>query len=167
MVDVLVEAAERAENWYTSAAKERVFSLRSRFYSDRAMPVHQRIRYRRFVCKRVACEFERDKQRKTLIRRKRPQEEARGQHVLHGVVPAVQKMIELLELPTGWNSYSASQIKKENVNFAVGLLAQVMRADTPTPQVIPMVGGGVQLEWHTRGINLEISIYSPAEVNFI
>jgi hypothetical protein len=76
-------------------------------------------------------------------------------------------MIELLELPPGWNSYNAKPITKENVNFAFSLLARTMRADTPAPNVVPMVRGGVQLEWHTRGINLEISIYSPTDVRFL
>jgi hypothetical protein len=84
-----------------------------------------------------------------------------------GVISAVQRMIELLELPPGWNSYNAKPITKENVNFAFSLLARTMRADTPAPNVVPMVRGGVQLEWHTRGINLEISIYSPTDVRFL
>jgi hypothetical protein len=73
-------------------------------------------------------------------------------------------MIELLELPPGWNSYNAKPIRKENVNFALSLLGQIMRHDTPVPSVVPLVRGGVQFEWHTRGISLELSIYSPTEV---
>jgi len=76
-------------------------------------------------------------------------------------------MIELLELPPGWNSYNAKPITKENVNFAISLLGRTMHADTPAPNVVPMVRGGVQLEWHTRGISLETSIYSPNEVRFL
>jgi hypothetical protein len=91
----------------------------------------------------------------------------RVQSTPHGVISAVQKMIELLELPPGWNSYNAKPITKENVNFAISLLGRTMHADTPAPNVVPMVRGGVQLEWHTRGINLEISIYSPNEVRFL
>jgi len=83
-----------------------------------------------------------------------------------GYVQTVQTLIELLELPPGWNSYNASPIRKENVNFAVELLARVMRAGTPAPDVVPKVRGGVQLEWHTQGVNLEIAIDSPDEVTF-
>lgn len=81
-------------------------------------------------------------------------------------VQTVNKLIELLELPERWNSYNAKPISKENVTFAVALLAQVMGAGTPAPHVVPKVRGGVQLEWHTRGINLEISIDSPGHVSF-
>jgi hypothetical protein len=81
-------------------------------------------------------------------------------------VQTVQTLIELLELPGGWNSYDASPIRKENVNFSVDLLSRLMRADTPAPQVVPKVRGGVQLEWHTRGVNIEIDIESPGSVTF-
>ncbi len=81
-------------------------------------------------------------------------------------VQTVQTLIELLELPGGWNSYNASPIRKENVNFSVDLLSRLMRVDTPAPQVVPKVRGGVQLEWHTRGVNIEIDIESPERVRF-
>jgi hypothetical protein len=85
-----------------------------------------------------------------------------------GYVPfeTVKTFIELLELPAGWNSYSAEQIRKENVNAAIGLLGRIMRAGTPAPIVVPTVRGGVQLEWHTNGINLEIAIDSPNDISF-
>ena len=83
-----------------------------------------------------------------------------------GYVQTVRTLIELLELPGGWNSYKSSPIRKENVTFAVELLAHLMRVDTPAPNVVPKVRGGVQLEWHTRGVNLEIAIDSPDDVNF-
>lgn len=85
-----------------------------------------------------------------------------------GYVPleTVKIFIELLELPRGWNSYNASQIRKENVNAAVGLLGRVMRPGVPLPIVVPTVRGGVQLEWHTNGINLEIAIDSPNDIGF-
>ena len=81
-------------------------------------------------------------------------------------VKTISKLIELLELPSGWNSYGARQIRKENVNVAVGLLGRIMRPGTPPPIVVPTVRGGVQLEWHTRGLNVEIDISSPEEVSF-
>jgi hypothetical protein len=83
-----------------------------------------------------------------------------------GYVQTVQTLIRLLELPGGWNSYKASPIRKENVNVAVELLARLMRANTPAPNVVPKVRGGVQLEWHTRGVNIEVAIDSPEEVTF-
>lgn len=90
----------------------------------------------------------------------------RDNKVPPGAILAIQKMIELLELPPGWNSHNAKPIRKENVSYAVALLGHVMSRDTPSPDVVPMVRGGVQLEWHTHGVNVEISIYSPGDVRF-
>jgi hypothetical protein len=81
-------------------------------------------------------------------------------------VRTVQTLIELLELPGGWNSYNAKPIRKENVRVAVDLLARLMREGTPAPVVVPKVRGGVQLEWHANGINIEIEINSPDDVSF-
>jgi hypothetical protein len=83
-----------------------------------------------------------------------------------GYVRTVKTLIELLELPGGWNSYNAKPIRKENVTFAVDLLSRLMHENTPEPDVVPKVRGGVQLEWHTGGVNLEISIDSPNNVKF-
>jgi hypothetical protein len=78
----------------------------------------------------------------------------------------VHTLIELLELPAGWNSYNARPIRKENVTSAVDLLARLMQEGTPAPTVVPKVRGGVQLEWHTKGVDLEIAIDSPDDINF-
>lgn len=82
-------------------------------------------------------------------------------------VETVTKLIDLLELPGRWNSYNAQPIKKENVIIAVDLLARLMVEGTPAPQVVPKVRGGVQLEWHTRGMNIEIEIDSPENLKFV
>ena len=42
--------------------------------------------------------------------------------------------------------------------FAVQLLSRVMADDTCVPQVVPRYNGGLQLEWHTGGVDLEIVI---------
>jgi hypothetical protein len=84
----------------------------------------------------------------------------------HVSIETVRIFIELLELPRGWNSYNAKQIRKENVNAAISLLGRIMRPGTPPPIVVPTVRGGVQLEWHTNGVNLEIAIDSPEHISF-
>jgi hypothetical protein len=41
------------------------------------------------------------------------------------------------------------------------VLVEVMDNDAPAPSVVPLSDGGVQLEWHRRGRNLEIEF--PAD----
>ncbi|HWZ98332.1 MAG TPA: hypothetical protein VN025_11280 [Candidatus Dormibacteraeota bacterium] len=81
-------------------------------------------------------------------------------------IQTINRLINLLELPNGWNSYNARAISKENVTFAVSLLSRIMTVGTPAPQVVPKVRGGVQLEWHTKGINIEVDIDTPEKFSF-
>jgi hypothetical protein len=70
---------------------------------------------------------------------------------------------KLLGLPQNWNSYGARTIQPHNVRSAIQLLRQIAGHDTPRPIVIPTVRGGVQLEWHTCGIDLEIRSESQGQ----
>ena len=75
--------------------------------------------------------------------------------------PTLQRMGELLELAPDWDTYGAYPISPNHINTALDLLVAVMRDDTPAPTVVPTNRGGVQLEWHTRGIDLEVETLAP------
>jgi len=66
-------------------------------------------------------------------------------------------------LPVGWDSYGARAPDPSCVLAAWQLLAAVMRDDIPAPAVVPTVRGGVQLEWHRNGADLEIEVVAPRE----
>ncbi|HEY3241769.1 MAG TPA: hypothetical protein VGM03_00330 [Phycisphaerae bacterium] len=40
-------------------------------------------------------------------------------------------------------------------------MVAVLPDDAPAPAVVPTSRGGLQLEWHTRGIDLEIEFETP------
>jgi len=171
LVESVVEPETHSEEWYVPEAREKILLLRARGYvASRSQPVY--VKSHRRVYGESARTSERmgprtpQGERRKLPERRHLAGEARGLKISHGVISAIQRMIEFLELPPGWNSYNAKPIRKENVNFAVNLLGRLMGQDTPAPNVIPMVRGGVQLEWHTRGLNVEVSIYSPDDVRF-
>ena len=75
-------------------------------------------------------------------------------------------VVELLNLPAGWNSYTARPIAPQNAVEAIRLLAEFIGPDTPPPAVVPRVQGGIQLEWHTESIDIEVYIDSPRKVSF-
>jgi len=79
--------------------------------------------------------------------------------------PAVQALNELLSLPANWDSYGARPIDPKIAIFSLQLLAEMMSPTIPAPLVIPTNRGGVQLEWHTRGIDLEIEIQQPGRIS--
>ncbi|HEY0984829.1 hypothetical protein [Schlesneria sp.] len=74
-------------------------------------------------------------------------------------LPAVvAKLDELGNLPSNWNSYGADQIKRHCLFAAVQLMSAVMNDDTPVPFIVPTNRGTVLLEWHKRGVDLEIDV---------
>jgi hypothetical protein len=79
------------------------------------------------------------------------------------IVPTVQTLGELLSLPPNWDSYGAPRVDPSYVEAALRLALDVMRDDTPVPSVVPTSRGGVQLEWHTRGIDLEVEFVTPSQ----
>jgi hypothetical protein len=80
------------------------------------------------------------------------------------LIPVVKVIGELLNLPENWDSYGARPINPTATAFALQLLSETMRTDTPVPAVVPTSSGGVQLEWHARGIDLEVEIRSPSRL---
>lgn len=65
---------------------------------------------------------------------------------------------ELAELPTGWDSYRAKPIAATAVRRAFPLLPAILPEMAPLPTVVPTANGGLQVEWHRNGIDMEITV---------
>ena len=76
--------------------------------------------------------------------------------------PIVSRLKDLLQLDADWDSYGAQPVRPESAKTVVELLYNLMSGDTPIPALIPTPDGHVQLEWHTKGIDLEVDIENPA-----
>lgn len=72
-----------------------------------------------------------------------------------------ERLLEYVKLPRGWDSYGALPVTWEAGMFALSVLNEVMRNRTPIPQVVPSSAGGVQLEWHEKGVDLELHVTAP------
>src|SRR5487761_353267 len=77
------------------------------------------------------------------------------------LAPTVEQLSALLTLAPNWDSYGAKPVDPHVAFAALKLLSRVMRGDSPPPSVVPTNGGGLQLEWHVHGIDLEVAIVSP------
>ena len=64
---------------------------------------------------------------------------------------ATRRLTELRRLPVGWNSYRSRQVTEAAVQTTNVLL-------TEEPSIMPCSDGGIQLEWHTKGIDFEFRI---------
>ena len=72
---------------------------------------------------------------------------------------------DLGRLQPGWDSYNARPISAIARTAAYGLLGQLSSPRTPEPTLVPTSDGSVQIEWHTRGIDLEIRVLSSTRVS--
>lgn len=78
------------------------------------------------------------------------------------VTPTVEKLGRLLAMPRDGDTYGAKKVEPACVLSAIQTALEVMQDETPAPTVVPTSCGGVQLEWHTHGIDLEIEVCSPS-----
>jgi len=68
----------------------------------------------------------------------------------------MQGFVDLLTLSTNWDSYGAGAIDSKLVHGAVNFINGLLGPATPAPRVVPLSSGGLQLEWHRQGIDLEV-----------
>lgn len=68
----------------------------------------------------------------------------------------------LLSLLPGWDGHEAVPIKSEHVLAAGRFLSAVMAPETAAPAIVPTADGGVQLEWHQGGVDVEV-LFSDCE----
>lgn len=79
---------------------------------------------------------------------------------------ALLSIFDLLDLQSNWDTYGAAPIKVENAVTAIQIL-EMCAPKTPQPSIVPTVRGGVQIEWHTKGIDLEFEIISPTTIEVL
>jgi hypothetical protein len=80
--------------------------------------------------------------------------------------PILREFARILSLQANWDSYGAREVDPGCIRFAIEeLLPFAMRLNTPLPSVVPTNAGGVQLEWHVRGIDLEVAVIAPGRLH--
>lgn len=75
------------------------------------------------------------------------------------------RLQSLAQLVTGWDSYDSQPVDSSRVQQAYWLLQSIMDDDTPAPTLVPTSDGGIQMEWHTLGVELEIGLVSDADLD--
>ena len=69
-----------------------------------------------------------------------------------------EQLLALLRLDQNWDSFNARPIETGAVWKALTLAKELAEPGVPQPSVVPAPSGGVQLEWHLRGLSLEVEI---------
>lgn len=79
-------------------------------------------------------------------------------------LPSILRRMEgLLSLPDDWDRYGASRVQPGNFQRAFVLLCRIMLPATPPPALVPTGSGGIQLEWHRAGLDVEILVSGSDE----
>lgn len=78
----------------------------------------------------------------------------------------IERLYGLLSLPENWNSYGAARIRRDVIDFAATWVTGLFESETTAPAIVPTARGGVQVEWHRCGVDLEIYVDSPSDVRF-
>lgn len=77
-------------------------------------------------------------------------------------IRSVADRVEYLRsLRRGWDGYVSAPIQTDSLYFALSILNSVMQSHTPPPFIAPVSGGGLQIEWHEGGLDIELFIPQP------
>jgi hypothetical protein len=69
----------------------------------------------------------------------------------------IDDLIQLLYLTENWRENSRP-ITQRVVEMTLSLLTVVLEYTSITPSIVPTSRGGIQVEWHQKGIDLEIEV---------
>lgn len=75
-----------------------------------------------------------------------------------------ERLQALAGLPENWDSYGARRVDVASILATLNVLLVTMRDGVPAPSIVPTPRGGLQIEWHTRGIDLEIDTTDASQI---
>lgn len=74
----------------------------------------------------------------------------------------LQGFADLFTLPPNWDTYGAGPISQLVLSRGLSLVDWLMGPDTHAPSIVPLSGGGIQMEWHHNAQYLEL-VVTPEE----
>lgn len=71
------------------------------------------------------------------------------------------RLAQLRGLKAGWDGYASPPIRGDIFAYAESILESIMLDRTPAPSIMPVSGGGLQMEWHRQGASIELLLAGP------
>lgn len=79
-------------------------------------------------------------------------------------VDVEDRLNDLAGLPRGWDGYVSRPVSFTCAQFTANLLEQIFVEGVPAPALVPNGDGGVQIEWHRNGYDVEVLILGAYDV---
>lgn len=80
----------------------------------------------------------------------------------------VQKRLQQLEnLPKDWNSYGSIPPTSLVLHITRMLLTSIGDREMPAPDLSPVHGGGIQIEWHKANREFELEVFPDGHLEFL
>lgn len=82
-------------------------------------------------------------------------------------IQAINKVIDLGNLPVDWDSYGSYAPSKAIINKSIELILALPPEDFPDPAIIPTSAEGIQFEWGYGNKELEIEVNKYGEIEYL
>jgi len=76
---------------------------------------------------------------------------------------ALADVARIAELPQDWDGYGSAPLGIKEREHVTKLLSSIDNADLPAPNIVPISGGGIQIEWQHNARELELEIIEGSE----
>lgn len=83
------------------------------------------------------------------------------------MIKTLSELEQVANLPDGWDGYGSPAVLDEVKRNASTFLRCLEIEDIPVAYVGPISGGGVQLEWHCNGRELEVEFTEKDSIGYL
>jgi len=80
--------------------------------------------------------------------------------------PVAESIQKIARLRVNWDSHGARIVSHYTLMQTLTFLFESLSPNAPTPAIVPLASGDVQLEWHQQGIDFEVEIAETGPVGF-
>lgn len=82
-------------------------------------------------------------------------------------IQGIKRLKEVFLLRENWDSYGSRPPTEEAANAAIDLITGVDLDYFVAPRVVPVSGGGIQLEWEINARSLELEIFDDGTIEYL
>lgn len=93
--------------------------------------------------------------------------ESKVRNVVLDKSAVIASLNELRRFEANWDGYGAVPLDLKILDAAARFVESLAPDVIPTPQVVPMTRGRIQLEWHRGSRSLELEFEGPQTVHFL